>query len=90
MPRKGEGLPETLTRIRAELDRLPTYELERLIESGELGPEPQREAKRILRDRYKEPDRKLVRRLYNVAAWTLAFALGAFVVALLTFAYGIK
>jgi hypothetical protein len=82
---KKEGLSETLARIRAELDRLPTYELERLIDSGELDPEPQRDAKRILRDRYSEPDRKLARRLYNVAAWTLAFAFGAFVVALLTF-----
>ena len=82
---KAGGEFETLARITAELDRLPIYELKRLIDSGELDPQPQREAKRILRDRYGEPDRELALGQYNVTAWTLAFAFGAFVVALLIF-----
>jgi hypothetical protein len=43
------------------------------------------ETERILRERYIEPDRRLTRRLYNVAAWTLAFSVGTFVVALVTY-----
>jgi hypothetical protein len=43
------------------------------------------EAEGILRERFVEPDRRLARRLYNVAAWTLAFSVGAFVVALIVY-----
>jgi hypothetical protein len=60
-------------------------ELERLVDSAALEPGLQREAKRILRNRYSEPDRELALRIHNVAAWSLAFAFGAFVMAILTF-----
>jgi hypothetical protein len=40
------------------------------------------EAERILRERELAPDRKLARRIYNSVAWTLAFAVGTFVVGL--------
>jgi hypothetical protein len=40
------------------------------------------EAERILRMRESAPDRKLARRIYNNAAWALAFSVGTFIVAL--------
>jgi hypothetical protein len=40
------------------------------------------ETERIVQERELAPDRKLVRRMYNNAAWTLAFSLGTFIVAL--------
>jgi hypothetical protein len=67
------------------LRRWSTEELERGIYSSSLDIVQRYEAERILRERFVEPDRKLARRLYNVAAWTLAFSMGAFVVALVTY-----
>jgi hypothetical protein len=40
------------------------------------------EAERILRQSELVPDRKLARRIFNNAAWALAFSLGTFIVAL--------
>jgi hypothetical protein len=52
------------------------------MQSGTLDNVQRYEAERILRARELLPDRKLARRIHNVAAWTLAFALGTFIVAL--------
>ena len=62
-----------------------TEELERGIYSGSLDVIQKYQAERILREREKAPDRKLAKRLYNVAAWTLAFSVGAFVIALIIY-----
>jgi len=67
------------------LRKWSTEELERGIYSGSFDVLQKYEAERILRERFVESDRRLARRLYNVAAWTLAFAVGAFVVALITY-----
>jgi hypothetical protein len=67
------------------LKQWSTEELERGIYSGSLDVIQKYEAERILRERERAPDRKLVRRLYNVAAWTLAFSVGTFVVALIIY-----
>jgi hypothetical protein len=67
------------------LKQWSTEELERGIYSGSLDVVQKYEAERILRERERAPDRKLVRRLYNVAAWTLAFSVGTFVVALIIY-----
>ena len=40
------------------------------------------EPERVLRELELAPDRKLVGRIHNKVAWTLAFSLGTFVVAL--------
>jgi hypothetical protein len=42
------------------------------------------EVERILRE-FAESDRRLARRLHNEISWTLAFSVGAFVVALVTY-----
>jgi hypothetical protein len=62
-----------------------TEELERGLYSGSLDVVQKFEAERILRERERAPDRKLARRLYNIAAWTLAFSLGTFIVALMIY-----
>jgi hypothetical protein len=64
------------------LRRWRTEELERGLYSGSFDVVQKFEAERILRGRFVEPDRKLARLLYNVAAWALAFSMGTFVVAL--------
>jgi hypothetical protein len=38
-----------------------------------------------LRERFIEPDRKLARRIYKLAAWTAAFSLGTFIVSLMIY-----
>jgi hypothetical protein len=62
-----------------------TDELESAILSGKLDILQKHEAERILKERFFEPDRKLARRLYNVAAWALAFSMGTFIVALMIY-----
>jgi len=62
-----------------------TDELEQGILSGSFDVLQKYEAESILRERFIEPDRRLARRLYNVADWTLAFSVGAFVVALIIY-----
>jgi hypothetical protein len=70
---------------RNTLTRWRTDELETAIYSGTLDPIQKYEAERILREREVAPDRKLARRIYNVAAWALAFSVGTFIVALCIF-----
>jgi len=67
------------------LRRWRTEELERGLYSGSFDVVQKFEAERILRERFVEPDRKLALRLYNVAAWALAFSMGTFVVALMIY-----
>ena len=67
------------------LRRWRTEELEQGVLSGSLDVVQKYEAERILQERFFEPDRRLVRRLYNVADWALAFSMGAFVVALIIY-----
>jgi hypothetical protein len=67
------------------LRRWRAEELERGLYSGSFDVVQKFEAERILRERFVEPDRKLARRLYNVAAWALAFSMGTFVVALMIY-----
>ena len=61
-----------------------TDELETAIYSGTLEG-IQKYAERILRQRESAPYRKLAQRTYNVAAWSLAFSVGTFIVALVIF-----
>jgi hypothetical protein len=68
-----------MSNARTSLRKWSTEELERGIYSSSLDIVQRYEADRILRERLVEPDRKLARRLHNVAAWTLAFSVGAFV-----------
>ena len=67
------------------LERWSTDELQTAIYSGMLDNVQECEAGRILRERELAPDRKLARRVYNNTAWTLAFSLGTFIVALAIF-----
>ena len=67
---------------KSALTRWSTEELETAILSRSLDNVQMYEAERILRERELAPDRKLARCIYNSVAWTLAFALGTFVVAL--------
>ena len=71
--------------VRKPLRTWGTDELEQGILSGSFDVLQKYEAEGILRERFFEPDRRLARRLYNVAAWTLAFSVGAFVVALIVY-----
>ena len=59
-----------------------TDELQTAICSGMFDNLQSYEAERILRMRKSAPDRKLARRIYNNAAWTLALSVGTFIVAL--------
>jgi hypothetical protein len=68
--------------IKSALKRWSTEELETAIISRSLDNVQMYEAERILRERELAPDRKLARRTYNNAAWTLAFSLGTFIIAL--------
>jgi hypothetical protein len=70
---------------KSPLTRWSTEELETAIVSSSLDHVQKYQAERILRERELAPDRKRSRRIYNVAAWTLAFSLGTFIVALGTF-----
>jgi hypothetical protein len=64
------------------LERWSTDELETALCAGMFDNIQRYEAERILRQRELVPDRKLARRIYNNAAWALAFSLGTFIVAL--------
>jgi hypothetical protein len=63
------------------LQRWSTDELETALCAGMFDNTQRYEADRILRQRELVPDRKLARRIYNNAAWALAFSLGTFIVA---------
>jgi hypothetical protein len=65
------------------LSRWSTEELENALYSDTLDRVQKRQAEQILRERERAPDRKLARRFYDVAAWTLAFSVGTFIVALI-------
>jgi outer membrane biosynthesis protein TonB len=65
------------------LKQRSTDELETAIQSGYFDNIQKSEAERILRDREREPDRKLARRTYNAAAWARAYSEGTFIVALI-------
>ena len=67
---------------KSALTRWSTEELETAVLSRSLDNVQMYEAERILRERELAPDRKLARRIYNSVAWTLAFAVGTFFVAL--------
>ena len=60
-----------------------TDELETAIQSGYFDNSQKLEAERTLREREREPDRKLARRTYNAAAWARAYSEGTFIVALI-------
>ena len=65
------------------LSRWSTEELENALYSDILDRVQKGQAEQILRERERAPDRKLARRSYDVAAWTLAFSVGTFIVALI-------
>jgi hypothetical protein len=71
--------------VRETLERWSTDELETAIYSGTLEGIQKYEAERILRQRESAPYRKLARRSYTAAAWSLAFSVGTFIVALVIF-----
>jgi hypothetical protein len=62
-----------------------TDELENALLSSSFDVMQKAEAERILRERFIEPDRKLARRIYKLAAWTAAFSLGTFIVSLMIY-----
>jgi GYF domain 2 len=82
-PQDAEYLPTSdassgLTEIAEAVDASgPTLPKANEIQASE-GDEPER----VLRELELAPDRKLVGRIHNKVAWTLAFSLGTFVVAL--------
>jgi hypothetical protein len=65
------------------LKRWSTDELETAIFSGSLDNIQRYHAERIIGERERAPDRRLARRSYNAAAWSFAFSLGTFIIALL-------
>ncbi len=65
------------------LSRWSTDELENALYADTLDRVQKHQAEQILRERERAPDRKLARRSYDVAAWTLAFSVGTFIVALI-------
>ena len=65
------------------LKQWSTDELETAIQSNYFHDIQKSEAERILREREREPDRKLARRTYNAAAWARAYSEGTFIVALI-------
>jgi hypothetical protein len=65
------------------LKKWSTEELETGIQSNYFHDIQKSEAERILREREREPDRKLARRTYNAAAWARACSEGTFIVALI-------
>jgi hypothetical protein len=71
--------------VRKTLARWSTDELQTALYSGTLDNVQRYEAERILRERELAPDRKLARRIYNAAAWALAFSFGTFVLAVIGF-----
>jgi hypothetical protein len=64
------------------LRRWSTDELETAIYSGGLDNIQRYQAERILNERERAPERRLLRRAHNAAAWALAFSMGTFIVAL--------
>ena len=74
------------------LKQRSTDEPETAIQSGYVDNIQKSEAQRILRERQKEPDKKLARRTYNAAAWARAYsvivALNCCIIALIIFWLG--
>jgi hypothetical protein len=68
------------------LELWSTDELETALCAGMFDRTQTYEAERILRQRELAPDRKLARRIFNYAAWALAFSVGTFIIALGIFA----
>ena len=68
--------------IRA-LKRWSTEELERAIHSDTLNKVEKYEAERLLRERERAPALRLARMSYNAAAWSEAYSMGTFIVALI-------
>jgi hypothetical protein len=64
------------------VERCSTDQIQTTNNSGMLDDVQGHEAEGILRERELIPDGKLARRNHNSAAWTLAFSLGTFIVAL--------
>jgi hypothetical protein len=65
------------------LRRWTTDELETAVYSNSLDNIQRYEAERILSERERAPERRLIRRTYNAAAWALAFSMGTFIVTLI-------
>jgi hypothetical protein len=65
------------------LRRWSTDELETALYSGGLDNVQRYEAERILSERERAPERRLVRLAYSAAAWALAFSMGTFIIALI-------
>ena len=85
---KNEQIPFVIigsTDVAADLMRWTTEELEQALDSDTLDRIQKRQAERILRERERAPDRKRARRSYDIAAWTLAFSVGTFIVTLILF-----
>jgi hypothetical protein len=72
------------TQVKA-LEHCSADELQVAIYSGMLHNAQRDESELILREREWAPDQKLARRLNNNTAWTLAFSVGTFMVALAIF-----
>ena len=82
----GEAADVSETIKPLPLERWSTDELEAALCAGMFDRTQRYEAERILRQRELVPDRKLAHRIFNNAAWALAFSLGTFIVALGIFA----
>jgi hypothetical protein len=85
--KKGSG-KSAETAEAAELKALEqgsADELQTAIYAGLLHNAQRDEAELILRERELVPDQKLARRINNNTAWTLAFSVGTFIVALAVF-----
>jgi hypothetical protein len=76
---------DAMVRSPTSLTQWSTEELEQGLYSDSLDVVQKYQAKRILRERERAPDRELMRRLYHVVSWTLAFAMGAFIVSLMIY-----
>ena len=63
------------------MKRWSTDDLETAIHSGGLDNVQRFD----LRERERAPDRRLARRVYNAAAWALAFSMGTFIMCLVIF-----
>jgi hypothetical protein len=62
------------------LKQWSTDELKTAIQSGYFHDIQKSEAEDILREREREPNRKLARRTYNAAAWAQAYSEGTLLV----------
>src|SRR5262245_18677416 len=79
---EAEAAGDNATVNPIKLENWSAADLETALCAGMLDNVHRYEAERILRRRELAPYRKLARRIYNNAAWALAFSMGTFVVAL--------